>query len=289
MPGGPNPNPNDSQVGADVRRGLVCHGAACTHARATARAERPGRGGGRAAHRKPGRHAAASPLILHPLLSQPPLLHPLNPTRWAPTRAQRDATSCSHRHGARRWCTSRRAARTPVPWRGPSSSCPHRRPRRRRPPRASRSWRAGARRARARAWRRRCSASGGAGCATCTAIQCATHHTSNAPRRDLPTRSPHEISPRTLGEISPRGIRTRPPCRQCRTLPRAGAPLPHPDAPGRDLRAARRPLRLARAAAPPRLRHVLSRQHLRAHRQGQRAPLGTGTRHSTRHGSRHTA
>ena len=81
-------------------------------------------------------------------------------------------------------------------------------------------------------------------------------------------RSPHEISPRTLGEVSPRGIRTSSPCRQCRTLPRAGAPLPHPDAPGRDLRAARRPLRLARAAAPPRLRHVLSRQHLRAHRQG---------------------
>ena len=81
--------------------------------------------------------------LLHPSsytpFSQPLLLHPLNPTRWAPTRAQRDATSCSHRHGARRWCTSRRVARTRAPRRGQSSSCPHRRPMRPRPPRACRS------------------------------------------------------------------------------------------------------------------------------------------------------
>ena len=89
-------------------------------------------------------------------------------------------------------------------------------------------------------------------------------------------RSPHEISARSPHEVFPRGL----PAVQCRTLPRAGAPLPHLDAPRRDLREARRPPRLAGAAAPPRLRHLLPRQHLRAHRQGERAPLGTGTRHS---------
>ena len=144
-----------------------------------------------------------SPLILHPLLAQPVLLYPPNPARWAPTRARRDATSCSHRHGARRWCTSRRAARTRAPRRGQSSSCPHRRPRRPRPPRACRLWRAGAQRARARAWRRRCSASGGAGCVTCTATQCAAHHTSNAPRRGLPTRSRRGLLTRCSHEASP--------------------------------------------------------------------------------------
>ena len=144
--------------------------------------------------------AAAPPLILRPL--PPTARSPTCPTRWAPTRARRGATWSSRRHGARRWCTSRRAARTPVPWRGPSSSCPHRRPRRRRPPRASRSWRAGARRARARAWRRRCSASGGAGCATCTATRCA-----NPPRLPLTwASSPCELSARHLPDISARGL-----------------------------------------------------------------------------------
>ena len=98
-----------------------------------------------------------------------------------------------------------------------------------------------------------------------------------------------ELSLRALPASSPRYLPTRSPRRQCRALPRAGAPLPQLDAPRRDLRAARRLPRLARAAAPPRLRHLLPRQHLRAHCQGQRAPLGTGTPHRVAHGTRQVA